>query len=282
MKYIDKPFIDDATIVNDLENRLFTDANLRAQQKNLVLQQYLSYRNSAGNPHVTLPLNLPDAISENFKTAYKNEWKKVGFIDQIRNNLSINQCPLCGNMGTHQVDHFLPQVDYSELSILSENLVPICECNGIKNDYYKSAAVSERFLHPYFDQILNERLLLLKFAGVAASSQTPSFSIAVNLASTHPDFNRISYQISKLILREKFLNYMGNLWSQLINKPESQLFKHWQRNAGKSIDDLKLALDIAIEHYDGHHGTKNNWHSVFYYGVLKDTIALNHIYQKIL
>lgn len=282
MRFIDKTPIDDDDILNFLENRLFKDPSNRAQWKASVLRQYATYRASAGNPHITSPLNPPNSISDEFKKAYKNKWKKADFIEEIRNNLSINQCPFCGNMGSHEVDHFLPQCDYSELSIFSANLVPICECNSIKNDYYKSPNTTERFLHPYYDVILKERLILLKISGISATNDTPSFNIEVALLQSHQLYSQVAYQVKTLVLREKFLNFMGNLWSQLIQIPETQLFEHWKKNTNMSVDQLKNALKIAIRHYDAHHSTKNNWHSIFYYGILNEPVALNHIYQKIL
>lgn len=77
--------------------------------------------------------------------------------DGIRNQRI--KCPLCGIGAVRQVDHHLPKSVYPYLAVVLTNLLPVCsDCNFLKNDQIPISLV-EQTLHPYFDNIENERWL---------------------------------------------------------------------------------------------------------------------------
>ncbi|MFE5373664.1 hypothetical protein [Streptomyces mirabilis] len=73
------------------------------------------------------------------------------------------KCPLCGVGTVRQLDHHLPKGFYPYLAVVPSNLVPVCsDCNHGKNDTVPRSH-SEQTLHPYFDDIDQDRWLRAEF-----------------------------------------------------------------------------------------------------------------------
>jgi hypothetical protein len=71
--------------------------------------------------------------------------------DTLLQSCPLGKCPYCGQGQVTTLDHYLPQTDYPEFSILPLNLIPSCsDCNKRKLDEYRgnNAAL---FLHAYLD-----------------------------------------------------------------------------------------------------------------------------------
>ena len=69
------------------------------------------------------------------------------------------RCPLCGQRSVTTLDHHLPKAHYPALAVAPLNLVPSCsDCNEAKLDTIPRNA-SDVSLHPYFDDIDDERWL---------------------------------------------------------------------------------------------------------------------------
>lgn len=67
-------------------------------------------------------------------------------------------CPYCTILSTQTLDHYLPKKTYPEFSILSQNLVPSCgTCNKPRD--FRTKTGERALIHPYFDNIRQERLL---------------------------------------------------------------------------------------------------------------------------
>ena len=88
-------------------------------------------------------------------------------------------CPLCGQGTVHQLDHYLPITGFPVFGVTAINLVPACsDCNKYKLVHAPTTA-SEQTIHPYFDEVDNERWL---FGEVV--ERTPA---AVRFAVIPPD-----------------------------------------------------------------------------------------------
>lgn len=78
-------------------------------------------------------------------------------------NASTNwTCPICGQRKVSSLDHFLPKSMYPSLVVTPINLIPACDqCNKKKLD---AAPISneQTTLHPYFDDLGDERFLFAK------------------------------------------------------------------------------------------------------------------------
>jgi hypothetical protein len=71
-------------------------------------------------------------------------------------------CPLCGQGTVHQLDHYLPISAFPVFGVTAVNLVPACsDCNKYKLIHVPTAA-GEQTIHPYFDDVEEERWLFAK------------------------------------------------------------------------------------------------------------------------
>lgn len=79
--------------------------------------------------------------------------------DRIKKSCENDICPLCGQGTVYQLDHYLPISDFPIYGVSPINLVPACsDCN--KNKLASRALTAcEQTLHPYFDDIEQERWL---------------------------------------------------------------------------------------------------------------------------
>ncbi|USA02729.1 HNH endonuclease [Streptomyces lydicamycinicus] len=78
----------------------------------------------------------------------------------FRTALSRNsRCPLCEGAQVCALDHFLPKNHFPEYSILSDNLVPVCErCNRLKGEECDRVDGLLMF-HAYFDEFPDREIL---------------------------------------------------------------------------------------------------------------------------
>ena len=80
------------------------------------------------------------------------------------------RCPLCAHRAVTTLDHHLPKSHYPALAVAPVNLVPSCsDCNKAKLASVPHAP-EEVSLHPYFDDIADERWLFAKVVEVAPAS----------------------------------------------------------------------------------------------------------------
>jgi hypothetical protein len=99
-------------------------------------------------------------------TIYKSHFVRTGspsrvLYEAIRFAPPYGQCPMCGQRIVASVDHYLPQSLHPIFNLTPSNLVPACsDCN--KGKLAKFAEREEELtLHPYFDDLGNERWLMI-------------------------------------------------------------------------------------------------------------------------
>jgi len=119
----------------------------------------------------------PQLTRELMGTVYKSHFMRSGspsraIYDAIRAAPAYNLCPLCGQRTVASVDHYLPQSLHPVFNLTPANLVPACsDCN--KNKLAKLAQSAEQqTLHPYFDDLGNERWLVVDIRETAPPSIT--------------------------------------------------------------------------------------------------------------
>lgn len=79
--------------------------------------------------------------------------------DAIRSAPRFARCPLCGHGTVWTLDHHLPKQHFPALAVSPLNLVPACmECNKFKLAAVPQTA-EEETIHPYFDNVENDRWL---------------------------------------------------------------------------------------------------------------------------
>lgn len=81
------------------------------------------------------------------------------------------KCPACGVGAVRQVDHHMPKSLFPYLAVVPNNLLPICsDCNFTKNDNAPTC-YEEQTLHPYFDDIDDDRWLRARLITRAADGR---------------------------------------------------------------------------------------------------------------
>lgn len=151
------------------------------------LLQISAYSEQNGNPESITPLNLSEHISEErirtemlatkaeaeaeaeaIRTITKSRCNSlknlysqpqdddlVKTLENMRNKHQLLFCPACGEPGKPTtLDHYLPQSKYPELSIVFENLTPMCDkCQRLKDNHTLNGLQQKIFIHPYYDPI---------------------------------------------------------------------------------------------------------------------------------
>ena len=80
------------------------------------------------------------------------------------------RCPFCAHRTVTTLDHHLPKAHYPALAIAPLNLVPSCsDCNKAKLARFPHAA-EDVSLHPYFDDVGDERWLFAEVVEVAPAT----------------------------------------------------------------------------------------------------------------
>jgi len=98
------------------------------------------------------------------EAVYTNRMAKKGApgrdaYDTLFTSAPQGKCPLCGHRTVSTLDHHLPKAHYPALAVVPLNLIPACgDCNKAKLASLPGTA-SEETLHPYFDDISDDRWL---------------------------------------------------------------------------------------------------------------------------
>jgi len=129
--------------------------------------------------------------------------------DAIREAPAYARCPLCGNGTVWTLDHHLPKSGFPALAVAPLNLVPACmECNKFKLAAVPQSAEDET-LHPYFDDIENDRWLVAEVvevqpAALRFSVQAPNGWTPVLAERVRRNFRmlKLSYRYSVEAARE--------------------------------------------------------------------------------
>lgn len=80
------------------------------------------------------------------------------------------RCPLCAHRTVTTLDHHLPKALYPALAVAPLNLVPSCsDCNKAKLARFPHAA-EDVSIHPYFDDVGDERWLFAEVVEVAPAT----------------------------------------------------------------------------------------------------------------
>ncbi|WAH55914.1 HNH endonuclease [Pseudomonas silvicola] len=107
----------------------------------------------------------PAIDAELMGVIYKNHFLRPGspsraLYDRIRMAPEFGFCPMCGHRNVATVDHYLPQSRFPTLNLTPANLIPACsDCNKRKLATV-AARAEDQTLHPYFDDLGNERWLI--------------------------------------------------------------------------------------------------------------------------
>lgn len=102
--------------------------------------------------------------SDEMAAVYTDRMAKVGapgrgYYDSILGLSPSGKCPLCVHREVSTLDHHLPKSHFPALAVAPLNLIPACsDCNKTKLQHLPANA-GEETLHPYYDDVDDERWL---------------------------------------------------------------------------------------------------------------------------
>src|SRR5262249_22022126 len=138
------------------------------------------------------------------------------YIDEIRRRGGVAVCPMCGSMGSGTLDHVLPKTTHASFAVFGLNLVPACKCNSLRGADLTGNNAGERILHPYFDDILGQRLLAGRFEDLGPA---PRISLRLLLAAGHPQYAAVDFHVDNVVKRTQIKDYLHRSWCRLVGGP---------------------------------------------------------------
>lgn len=198
-----------------------------------------------------------------------------------------HKCPYCGIMrqDLHDLDHFIPRSKFQEFSILSQNLVYICtRCNqdNKKEKFLHEGDNSRLFLHPYFDEELNDTQILNCQISVHDIYLNIKFIINETLVTENPDLYKIaSNHLKELDLKKRYRKLVKiDLLDKFLN--------HFRDKAHLGRRKIRtLTQQECIEHIEGkidelYDVNKNDFELVFWKSLKHCTNWFDKISDRVL
>ncbi len=269
MNRLDPPnFFDDEAALDalSLNRRLKCYPQLQAHVV-AIKAGYQQYVAANGNATVVNNVPLPATIQGHLKALYASPPADIAYIDQIRDESDANCCPMCGSFHSGTLDHLLPKTDYAAFAIFGRNLVPACKCNSKRTALLVGPNPGERILHPYYDDILRERLFVARFDD---PGPVPRITLRLLLDADDPNIVAVRFHMANVVERTSILRHIRTSWTNLLRRPS--LTAAELRNAPASLQELRDILSYELDRQDDTHGSRNNWLSVFISGLLDDHV----------
>jgi len=242
-------------------------------QDSFILKAYREYVKNKGFLKVNECGVLSGATAAALRYYYKEPLKCISIIDTIRSDNANSLCPMCGSMHSGTLDHVLPKESYPEFAIFTKNLVPACKCNGFKSTTIANAA-GHRMLHPYFDNILSQRLIRAEFTKLG---KTPIINVRVIISPSSPDYNNVKYHLDNIVIKNGINGYLSQLWESFYLQPE--VVVRGLNNTLITYDDVLNLLTRELILLDKKHKGKNNWNSVFVAGLIHPDVIKWLLYE---
>lgn len=188
-------------------------------------------------------------------------------VTSVHSALGINTCPMCGSMHSGTLDHVLPKTLHPAFAVFGLNLVPACKCNTLRSTALTGPNAGERILHPYFHDVLGERILAARFDDLGP---VPRVSLQLLLDAVHPNYAGVLFHVKNVVERTQIMDYLRKLWNILISRP-SRLNTDLRHNPA-TREALGETLRRELDRLDEFHDSRNNWNSIFLAGLLDDDV----------
>ncbi len=263
-------FDDAAALESMASNKALKSYGELNKEKQLILDAYQIYLDNEGSGLGYNKPNVSDKLNQHMLDHYNSSPSIVrNTIDFIRNSLSPDVCPMCGNLGSGgQIDHIFPKSNFQEFAIFTKNLVPACKCNNLRGSAFIGNG-RERVLHPYFDDILQERLLIAKFLNgqgmLAADTQVAGLNI---IDQNDEIMEAVNFHVEKIVKKTAILDSIRKTYAQFLRKPDVFIIGILDRPI--DIDAFVVHIEQLINNSDEEHGSLNNWKSILFAGILDD------------
>ncbi len=249
------------------DNTLLNDTSypeLRIE-KQVLIQAYRDYVAQNGNPWSIQQPNISNKLKSGLLSHYSSPPDSINFLDRITKS-SPEVCPMCGGFKPFTRDHILPKAEHQAWAIFSKNLVPACDCNLKRGSALKGdPATGARILHPYFDNILLQRLLSCE---ITHRNNYSRFSLKISYVDpNHPDIASIKYHTRHVVIKSGVEEWLKGQLSKLKERP-SNVIQTLPRKKALSEDRVREAIEDCLDRIDELTGTPNNWLSIFCHGLL--------------
>lgn len=244
-----------------------------------ILQSYCSYRSVDGNakaPAVLAALALPEALKPLLRNHYSSPPDSLKpFLLNLRRRTSPDVCTMCGSPKSGQLDHVFPKQNFPEFSVFSLNLVPACDCNVKRSTNFVGAGADERVLHPYFDDVLSQRVVrALIEPSQEHGYERPRISIAILLQPAAAGFGAVNFHVANVLNRTDVLYHFDATWPKYWERPEDYFGQL------PTLDAFRQSVRELLGKQDRHFGTPNNWDSMLLAGIEANPNASAALWQR--
>ncbi len=265
MKSLAPPLVNDLQLLHGMaRNTRLGHFQIIGNFLNQLTDQYQLFIRHNGSPALCMALQTGTNLEEALRYYYDNPPLALHHIQTIRES-SPRVCPMCGSLKSWNIDHYLPQSTHPDWSLFSLNLIPSCDCN-LKRGNRLIGPGNERILHPYFDLILNQRLLSWNSVGIY-----PNINLTLVNLVRNPD---VQFHIDEIIMNTNILGWLADKIGSFVRCPSDEIITLnpnqtiTARDLENAINDLRMRKDHSL-------GSLNNWESVFCTGLLGDAQLLN-------
>lgn len=260
------PALEDADRIDSLgkNGKHKLAVSLRAEQ---IKARYVQYQQKQGNPWKIAEDGSFNEVRLSLNHLYNFPPKGFEFIGEMRKAID-GACPVCGRDSLGTLDHYLPKQTYSEFSFFAPNLVPACDrCNTVRKALVRGNVEDERPVHPYFDEFLNQRVITILIEPDWNAPRLRPIPHDVEGAIAEV----IAWHIENIILPAGIEQYLINLWTTLVNRPELYL------GTIPSADQVRARLKQLTEMEAVMCHSPNAWRSSFYHGLEKNNEAVEYL-----
>ncbi|WP_176251104.1 hypothetical protein [Sulfitobacter sp. HGT1] len=225
------------------------------------------YHAAQGDPNLVRSGNISAEEETAILALYKAPPQGMSYIEELRNSLAGEICPMCGGSNPTTLDHYLMKQKYPEYALLTYNLVPACSCNQKRGERLYDAATQARILHPYYDDFMSNPLIKLNFnPGI----DVPIFQIVYLMPVADPNFRNLEYHVQNVILRTNFLTFIGKRWTKVKFAPDGVLPGHFRhRSTQDEFHHYLLEQSAARSADEG----CNSWASIFFRSISEREVS---------
>jgi 5-methylcytosine-specific restriction endonuclease McrA len=184
-------------------------------------------------------------------------------------------CQYCGIQKPNTIDHYLPQSDFPEFSVLAVNLFPCCnDCNTKKNNYWLDEG-ERGIINFYIDNLPQIQFLFCEIT-LDTKSKIPNIMYRIDVPSTiKPRLKRtILNHFKRLDLCNRYGEYVHDFVIDKINSIVSYL-------NSKDPNDIKQRIESEKTILCNRYGI-NNWRTVITDELSKNPDFIELIQSKML
>lgn len=271
MKRLERPvfFNDDVAVVALSKNELVGSYPLLRDNLAAVRAGYNQYASVHGDVSKIRNVPIPADLAQLLKAHYDSPNADIAFIDKLRDDGEVKTCPMCGSSCGGTLDHVMPKAGYPCFSIFGMNLVPACKCNLKRTSQLSNPAYpGARLLHPYYDDILSERLVTARFRDLGP---VPKVGLRAVLPAGHPYRNAVDFHLTNVVRKTGARAWILGEWIKLVQKPGLAVRALKKNPATRAA--LVDQLEEEREDVDESTGSKNGWGSMFLSGLLEDVVV---------